>query len=300
MSITIIKLIAAFSMLLDHISEAFGFNGWNFFDGFILSEIGRISFPLFVFAAVNGWHHTANKQNYINRIAVFAAISQIPYSLIFSITNLMPLQEGEKLFYIGCNYKITIFVFVTAVLLFHFYIMLKNDILQKQHILLFLLFLFYSIKLKINGIWILNDDLNVLNTFLCGFLLIFHYEEIKKNGLKKEGIACVTYSAIFVFFCAFRADYGQYYAGIVFLLLLYVTYHKKILNCIIITVWGFLLYAVVYHNFKNAVFTMLSVLFVLLHDENKKPYFKKFFYVFYPLHILIIGIVSIIIKLQLI
>lgn len=176
--------------------------------------------------------------------------------------------------------------------------MKKNNIaLEQYHIILFLLFLFNSVMVKINGIWVLYDTLNVLNTFLCGLLILHHYEYIKKNSIDKKCVCSVINSMVFVLLCFFRADYGDYFAGIALVLLLYFAYGKKVMGSIVIIIWAFVLYAVIYANLKNALFAMLSIVFVLLYNEHKLPRLKNFFYIWYPFHILVIGIISVIIKM---
>ena len=112
-------------MLLDHIAAVFGVAGWCFFSGEMLRNIGRIAFPLFAFAIVNGWYHTKDKQKYFSKIALFAAISQIPYSLAFSTTNTMPLEAGERLYYIGLSYKWTVLLFFVVIILLNYCFMKK-------------------------------------------------------------------------------------------------------------------------------------------------------------------------------
>ncbi len=298
MSITIIKLIAAFSMLLDHIAAVFGIEGWWFFGGEILRNTGKIAFPLFVFAIVNGWYHTKDKQRYFYKLVLFSILSQIPYSLAFSPINLRTLDSGEKFFKISLNYKIPILLFFGIILLCNYYFMKKNKIsLEKHHKILFLLFLWNSVFIRINGIEILYDQINVLNTFICGLLIIQHYEFMKKNKIDKKYICSVLNSAVFILLSFFKADYGTYGAGIFLILLSYFTYHKKMLNCIIIIIWSFIFYGILYSNLQNALFTIISVPFILLYNEKKLPRFKNFFYLFYPFHLLLLGITNIIIKL---
>ena len=60
-------------MLLDHIGYQYDIE--------FLRCVGRIAFPIFVFLICNGYRHTASKVRYGLRLAVFALISQVPYSL---------------------------------------------------------------------------------------------------------------------------------------------------------------------------------------------------------------------------
>ncbi|MGP1384997.1 MAG: TraX family protein [Thainema sp.] len=76
-----IKLLAAITMLIDHI-------GAVFFPGIaILRIIGRISFPLFVVLLVDGEKHTHNAKHYGLRLLLLGLVSQPIYQLLFESTQ---------------------------------------------------------------------------------------------------------------------------------------------------------------------------------------------------------------------
>lgn len=83
MSAMTLKIIACISMLLDHIGLVFDIS--------ILRIIGRLAFPLYLFLLYNGYKHTSNKLLYAVRLAVFAVISQVPFSL-FTTGNVFSLN----------------------------------------------------------------------------------------------------------------------------------------------------------------------------------------------------------------
>lgn len=90
---SVLKLIAIFSMLIDHTAVCFSLGaevtlfslgGKAFTLYAILRYVGRIAFPLFVFLLVEGFRHTKNRRRYGMRLFLFAVISEIPYNLFRS------------------------------------------------------------------------------------------------------------------------------------------------------------------------------------------------------------------------
>lgn len=82
-----IKLLAALTMLIDHI-------GVVFFPGVVgFRIVGRISFPLFIWLLVQGETHTRDVGRYGLRLAVLGVVSQPIYQLIFDTAGLNILFE---------------------------------------------------------------------------------------------------------------------------------------------------------------------------------------------------------------
>lgn len=71
-----LKWIACVTMLIDHI-------GAVFLPGYGLRIIGRISFPIFCFLLAEGARHTRSPGKYALRLAISAAVSEVPYDLLF-------------------------------------------------------------------------------------------------------------------------------------------------------------------------------------------------------------------------
>ncbi len=74
--------IAMLTMLIDHVGLVFYPNQefcWI---------IGRIAFPIYAYALVQGHRYTSSRPRYILRLAVIAVISQIPYQLALDTRGL--------------------------------------------------------------------------------------------------------------------------------------------------------------------------------------------------------------------
>lgn len=77
-----IKLLAALLMVIDHVGVVF------FPDQLFFKYVGRLSFPLFAWLVRQGEKHTKNFNFYTTRLAIWAAISQPFYHLLFNFNNL--------------------------------------------------------------------------------------------------------------------------------------------------------------------------------------------------------------------
>lgn len=74
LSSLVLKIIACLLMTLDHIALLFVQRGEGEISTlyYVLRAIGKISFPIFVFLAVEGFYKSKNVKNYILRLATFA------------------------------------------------------------------------------------------------------------------------------------------------------------------------------------------------------------------------------------
>lgn len=203
-------------MLSDHIGDAI-YGKFSF-----LNLIGRISFPIFAFQAVQGYIHTKDLKKHIMKLFIFACISQIPY-MLFSTT-------------------------------------FTNSF-----------------------------TLNIFFTLFLGLLALFVYDKCKNRIL---GFLFVVFASIIG--QLIHVDYGAF--GILLIFVFYFFKDKKVLMAISTIVLCFAKYipnivqfpSLYLHYLYCGLFTSLSLIFILLYNKKEGPKAKYFFYVFYPLHLLIL------------
>ena len=73
----VLQIIAVIAMIIDH-TAMFVSTPWIYF---LMHAVGRMTIIIMCYFVAEGYHKTRNVYKYILRMAVFAAISQIPYFL---------------------------------------------------------------------------------------------------------------------------------------------------------------------------------------------------------------------------
>lgn len=83
----IVKLLAVFAMLSNHVGNLFFAPGTVVF--VVLTDIGYFTAPVMCFMLVDGYNHTRSVGRYFLRLFVFAVLSEIPYFVAFGHTGNM-------------------------------------------------------------------------------------------------------------------------------------------------------------------------------------------------------------------
>lgn len=64
-----------------------------------LSCIGRIAYPIFAFLIAQGFLHTSDIKKYLGRMALFAAISEVPFNLMYYGRPIYPYHQNVYVTY---------------------------------------------------------------------------------------------------------------------------------------------------------------------------------------------------------
>ena len=212
MSSFIIKIIAIISMFLDHTGIIFDID--------YLRIVGRLSFPLFAFQAVNGYLNTKNYKRHMNKLLIFSIISQVPY-ILFIITTKREFS---------LNIMFTIYFALASIFLYE---KVKN---KKLSLLIVFLISYLGSVIDIDGgMW--------------AILFIFSFYYFKDNKVLRN--------ISFIFF--------------------------SIIKYIFLFIW----YKSFYYLFL-IIGTICSLIPISLYNKKEGIKLNYFFYLFYPLHFIIL------------
>lgn len=84
MNSLVLKIIAIVAMAIDHVGYFIA--PINMHAYIIMRAIGRIAFPIFCFQIAEGYRHTSNQKRYLARLLTAAVISEVPFDLCFHNT----------------------------------------------------------------------------------------------------------------------------------------------------------------------------------------------------------------------
>lgn len=156
MTVFILKIIAVFCMICDHIRYVI-----PNLDIKITRLLGRIAFPIFAFFISEGYCHTKNIKRYLIRLGIFSLVSEIPFLL----------------FIIGCNIEDEIGLNVIFTLLFGAIAILSYDKIENK------IFKILSIIGLISLAQITNMDYGASGVILILIFYIFKDKRVLKNVL---------------------------------------------------------------------------------------------------------------------
>lgn len=282
MSVFAIKLLALVTMVIDH--SAYYLYGSSLIGHglyFAMRTAGRIAFPLYAFLLVNGFEKTSDRGKYLSRLVLFAAVSQLPYTVVFSYENYsLSAVSGFALLWPW-------YVIVPAALAVCavWYFCVRRD---ASVISLAAAFALAVVQLSAGGVCLLGFDTNVFYTLavsLAGMSVLAMLANRPANV--GQTLACLAAFIICALCIPPHSDYGWY--GFALMMLLWMSRRSKPMQAAVLLLWSYAEYAVYIHNWAYFAAAALAVIPVLLYNGRRGRPVKLFFYMIYPLHLAVFG-----------
>lgn len=260
----VLKWVAVVTMFIDHVTACFLMNApgssgralmydiphgvviYYFFRG-----VGRLAFPIFCFLLVEGYVHTRSRRRYITRLLVFAALSEIPFKLVF-FPNARNLHL-DTLFTLSLGFAAVWIIDELWNLCFgdrgnwH---QRANEGLQSDA------GAERGIRLRQ-----MENHSGAVVLFMAGAAAA-----IAATGAIAEVTGC---------------DYS--YGGVCMIVLFYVLWKYRTLDCTIPWMW-----ITIYNSFE--MWSFPSFILIRCYNGKKGRQVKYFFYIFYPAHLLLLYI----------
>ena len=283
MSVFVLKLLALCAMIVDHTAFFLRSNMLIAYDPYnLMRSIGRIAFPIYCFLLVNGFDKTSNRRRYLSRLLLFAALSQIPFTLLFAYGERFSLAQPALSLGLAEN---GIFCIAAALCGLTAYALLAGP--DRGLISLALFYLCGSLRLSLFGVELLGDALNVFYTLSFGMaammvLEALFYDEVPVYKAMAAALVLVISMLLF----QPSADYA--WQGLALIGGLWLCRRSRPAQLAVMALWCWWLY---WHGPPlRFYFSLLSLLPVLLYNGKKGPGLKLGFYAAYPLHLLVLGL----------
>lgn len=250
-------------MLIDHIGTFFPFTSTPII---IVGIISRLTAPTMALSIAEGYYYTRDVNKYMKRMFIFAIISYIPYNLLrtakISPFHLYPGFTVPEFFSASGTLFIDPNLFISAIN--------STLIINESSVILTLFFGLFTIYLwdKINISKYLKLIITLFILWLSAFCNWYYY--------------LILLCLIFYYF---REDPKKLWASFFVVALLYIFTVRLFVNPF------HLAFSMEFQIYKIGMF--LVPFFFLMYNgkSGKKSAFNKwFFYIFYPAHLFILGV----------
>ena len=283
MSVFTLKILALTAMIIDHMGFFLRANSLVSFDLYsLMRSIGRIAFPIYCFLLVNGFDKSSNRRRYLSRLLLFAALSQIPYTLLFDYGSSFSLAQPVLSLGLAENGILCIAVALCALVAYA--LLLGMD---SGFICLALFFLCGILRLSLFGVELLGAELNVFYTLSFGLAAMMVLEGLVYDDVPLQKLlpaALILVVSILLF--QPEADYA--WQGLALIAALWLCRRSRPAQLAVLALWCWWMY---WGGAPGRFwFSLLSLLPVLLYNGKKGPGLKLGFYAAYPLHLLALGL----------
>ncbi len=291
MSAFAVKMIALVTMITDH-------TGVFLFNKIIISpeiyllmrRIGRIGFPLFAFMLSNGFDKSSDRVKYLSRLILFAAISQIPFTLGLLDQNYFPSNNNIE--GIGVSLSGWVLVPAIAVSAAAWFFLVRRD---RTALYVALAVGLAGIEAAYRNVWLLNSQLNVFYTLAFSMAVMCLAERIrmKEDRPLVTVLLAAVLGALMYLFCD-KVDYG--WLGVALIIGMWFFRGSRALQAIWLCFWAYYEYSAGLDFLSlYSVGCAAAAIPILLYNGQRGVRSKWLFYWAYPVHLVILGILNIMI-----
>lgn len=266
----VLKWIGIITMFIDHVGAVLIFKicTWDsvyrpkWVDIYwVFRRIGRLAFPLFAFLIVEGFIHTRNWKKYCGRLALFALLSEIPFNLAF----------GGQWFTTEKTSVLATFTF--GVLLLGIWRALTEPAQETEPA--------QGTELTQETTWAQGTEgpwyKRAFRKILAFLILLWH------NRIFRQILAFLVLLGLLLLADWLNMDYGSVGVAVVFVF--YQLRNHRLLASVLCC--GALLFVS-----QTEIWALFSIIPILLYNGKRGRQMKYFFYIFYPAHILLLGIIG--------
>lgn len=289
MTVFFMKLLAVCSMLVDH-TAIFLYPHFIAKEPYVwLRGAGRLAFPIFAFLIVNGYQKTHDVKRYLTRLVAFAAISQIPYTLV---DRIVPIPEAVTDVSLGARWFVCVILIAVVCAAWLGTVRADGTVLWPL-----LALTLAMLRVRYAGIHILDSDVNVFYTLSLGLSLIALADACMKP--QRDWVKLLLQAlALFSAFFLIRDNMDYRTLGVALIFSIWLARGSRFSQAAVILLWCVVEYIVAGNPIGHFVIAALSVVPVLLYKGRQGPPLKMAFYVLYPLHMAILGALRVYILLN--
>lgn len=284
------KLIATIFMFIDHLAASFQISNNGILSYEVLSlmrSIGRVSLPIFAYFLVVSYGKTRDIHKYISRLHLGAIISQVPFSLLFN----QSFYGNQSINLFSYQYENLIF---TGLIIVSYFLFITKRKFTKDLFIVGISWILASLNIVYKGVYIFNPtDLNIFYEFGLSIIVIYLLDEINQE-FRITSLKNIFAIMVIIGLSFYLDRVGNYGFSVLLLIMLLFAYkNNQYIQCLIIMLWGFYMYS---YNITNVIFVILAGISLLFYNGQKGRGLKSFFYIFYPMHMIILIFLSIIIS----
>lgn len=311
-----IKIIAVIAMLIDHtaaviltrrmvaggLAEAAAggqvpFMNWItnhsllYYGNMVMRGIGRLGFPIFCFLLVEGFQRSRNVRKYAMRLGLFALISEIPFDL--ALTGSWSYMRYQNVYF-------TLLLGLLGLCAYGFFGKYEQDgegrdlpvgvrgFFTVTGILAPAAFVAAAMAIPAgqDGTG-LSGTISVTSLLTVLILLLYGW----KRSFRRIQTVCADLTVLMALMYAgelLRTDYGG--MGVLTITMMYVFRKRRVVcmfaGCVVLTLMSF-----------NEITAFLSLIPIALYNGSRGLKMKYFFYAFYPVHLFLLFLISVLLGL---